>query len=136
VVTVALQATIALLIYLLLGNTDLHDDMVTRIATAVAPLSVLPLIFFWKLLAVPAELHKEQMSDQERERCVKVMYLANIYVNEVHTPDAKAINSGLINPPQDWVNNRLEQYGYNWRVTFCRAVQWNFMMFEPSSLPA
>jgi hypothetical protein len=126
VVTVALQATIALLIYLLLGTTELHDNMGTRIATAVAPLSVLPFILLWKLFSVPAQLHKEQMTEEERDRHMKVMYLANMYVNEVPTPDAKAINNGLLNPPEDWVNNRLKQYGHEWRVTFLSGGKMEF----------
>jgi len=117
VVTVALQAAIALLIYLLLGTTELHDNAGMRIVTATAPLAVLPFIFLWKLIAVPAQLHKEQATEKDRERSISVMYLANMYVNEVKPPDAVAINNGLLHPPEDWVNQRLEQYGHDWRVT-------------------
>lgn len=117
VVTVALQAAIALLIYLLLGTTELHDNAGMRIVTAAAPLAVLPFIFLWKLLAVPPQLHKEQATEEERKRSLDVMYLASMYVNEVRPPDAAAISNGLVHPPEDWVNERLKQYGYDWRVT-------------------
>lgn len=118
VVTLGLQLAIVLLIYLLLGTTALHDNAGTRIATAMAPLAILPLIFIWKLLSVPAQLHKEQMTEEEQHRSIQIMYLANMYVNEENPPDAAAINNGLIHPPAEWVNQRLEQYGYDWRVSF------------------
>lgn len=119
-VTLGLQLAIAILIYLFLGTTEFRDNAEIRIVTAMAPLAVLPLIFVWKMLAVPAQLHKEQMTEEERHRSIQIMYLANMYVNEneLDPPDAAAINNGLIYPPEAWVNQRLEQYGYDWRVSF------------------
>lgn len=129
-VTVALQAAIAGLIYLLLGATALHDNMGMRVVTALAPLAVLPVLFMWKMLSVPSELHKKQLSDEDRERTVQLMYLANMYVNEEHPADAAAINNGLINPPEEWVNGRLEQYGHDWRVRFLPAGKAEFYRLE------
>jgi len=130
VITVALQTAIALLIYLLLGATELRDNAGVRLITAVAPLAVFPMIFLWKMLAVPAALHKEQLSEEDRERRMQLLYLANMYVNEVKTPDAAAINNGLLNPPEDWVNGRLEAYGFNWRARFSPGAKVEFYVPE------
>ena len=116
IVTIALQAAIAILIYLVLGMTALRDNATVRVATAVAPMAVFPLIFVWKLLAIPSQLYKEQLSEAEREQHTHLVYLANMYVNEENPENAATINYGLLNPPEEWVNGRLAAYGFDWRV--------------------
>jgi hypothetical protein len=116
VVTVALQAAIAVLIYLLLGDTELHDNTGVRLATALAPLAVFPLLFVWKMLTVPPALHEQQRREEDWERDSHVWYLCQKYVKEERPENAYYIEHRFAFPPADWINARLEELEFKWRV--------------------
>ena len=53
------QFLIGLLIYILLGETALHDQIWTRLATAAAPFGLLPILFLLRLPMTPPKLDRE-----------------------------------------------------------------------------
>lgn len=116
VVTIALQGAIAFLIYLLLGETELHDNTGVRLATALAPLAVFPLLFLWKLVAVPAAIYQKQRLDEDAVRHGHIFYLSDLYVREELPENADLIRRYLAYPPAEWLNAKLEELGFDWRV--------------------
>lgn len=60
--SVLVQAIIALLIYVLLGEAGLEQAAPMRLITAAAPFLTIPILFLIKLAAVPAAMHAEDAS--------------------------------------------------------------------------
>lgn len=117
VVTVGLQAAIAALIYLLLGTTALRGNADVRLATALAPLAVFPLLFIWKMITVPAAVYREQCREEDQERISRVFYLSQLYLKEEHpAPNYNLISYDLALPPEDWINRKLADLEFPWRV--------------------
>ena len=101
----------------------------TGIVTVGLLLLVGVCVFIERVVSVPAAMASEQAAaldevrDQlkkevDQERWGHVFYLTDIYVNEVKPPNAETISRGLEHPPEDWVNDRLDKLGFDWRVRF------------------
>ena len=117
VVTIGLQAAIAALIYLLLGETALRDNADVRLATALAPLAVFPLLLIWKMVSVPADIYREQRREEDHERIARVFYLSQLYLKEEHpAPNHRLIEHDLAYPPEEWLNRKLADLEFPWRV--------------------
>ncbi|WP_395621935.1 hypothetical protein [Sphingomonas daechungensis] len=122
VISFLLQAGVGLLLYLALGEADVGPEV--RIASAFAPFLIFPLIFLWKLLTVPASIYEEQRAEEEQERKGQVFFLSDLYVNESHVDNEALIRRGLALPPEDWINAKLEELNFNWRVQYKGGVQY------------
>ena len=106
------------MLYLALGETGVDPEV--RLASAFAPLLLFPTVFLWKMVTVPASIHAEQRREESQERMGQVFYLSQIYVNEENPPDGELILYNLALPPEEWMNQRLEQLGFLWRVRVTR----------------
>jgi hypothetical protein len=122
VISLLLQLIAGLLIFIALGQAEVKAEV--RILAAFAPLLAYPLMFLWKLLSVPAAIYDAQRREEEGERKGQVFYLSQLYVNEVKPDNAELIRMGLALPPQEWMNARLEELGFHFRVRVIQGVQY------------
>jgi hypothetical protein len=95
-----------------------------RLASAFAPFLLLPLVFIWKLISVPASIYREQRKEEDQERVGQIWYLAQMYVEQVQPENAYYIQHGLALPPQDWMNQKLEELDFKWRYRFVQGTQY------------
>jgi hypothetical protein len=121
VISLLLQLIAGLLIFIALGQTELKAEV--RVLAAFAPLLAWPLMFLWKLLTVPAAIYAHQCAEEDNERKVQLFYLGYLYVNEVHPENTELIRRGLALPPQEWINAKLEELNFPWRVRYTQGVQ-------------
>lgn len=116
VVVLTLQAVVSLLIYIGLGETTLEETIGTRLAVALSPFAVWPVAFLYKLLSVPAAMHAEHRVEEDTERRANILYLTQIYLKEEKPDNAELIRLYLAYPPAEWLNPKLEELGFAWRV--------------------
>jgi hypothetical protein len=122
VISLLLQLIAGLLIFIALGQAEVKVEV--RVLAAFAPLLAWPMMFLWKLIAVPAAIYGEQRAEEDNERKGQFFYLCDLYVNEVAPDNGNLIHRGLALPPQDWVNWKLEELGFSWRVRYTQGVQY------------
>lgn len=120
VISLLLQLIAGLLLYIVLGQAEVKAEV--RLLAAFAPLLAWPLMFLWKLIAVPASIYDEQRAEEENERKSQFFYICDVYVNEAHPANGELIRRGLALPPQEWANAKLEELNFPWRVRYTKGV--------------
>ena len=63
-------------------------------------------------------MHEERLREQSTERKNKVWYLGQVYARQGSSSEEESglIDCGLALAPEEWMNRKLEELGFTWRV--------------------
>jgi hypothetical protein len=122
VISVLLQLIAGAALFIAAGSAG--ADPTAKIIAAVSPFALYPIMFLWKMISVPALIHEAQRKEDSNERVAHVMYLSMIYNQEVKPPNEQLIHYGLAFPPEEWMNQKLEELGFQWRFRHIQGAQY------------